>query len=111
MLEVNKSIGTVIILGAPTKYVPVNSSIEIRKTKIELASSPGRVSGRVMSMNARSRDAPKLLAAISSFLSTAAKDAVVILSAKPAKLKAGTTLVLWNIRYNHLCYKTAKNHN
>ena len=42
----------VVMSGTPTKKVPVNSSREMRKTKMALARIPGRASGRVTVRNA-----------------------------------------------------------
>ena len=56
----------VVMSGTPTKNVPVNSSSEIRNTKMALARMPGSASGRVTVRNASKADAPRLRAASSS---------------------------------------------
>ena len=66
----------VVMSGTPTKNVPVNSSSEIRNTKMALARMPGSASGRVTVRNASKADAPRLRAASSSSRSIAAKAAV-----------------------------------
>ena len=70
-----------VMSGTPTKKVPVNSSREMRNTKIALARIPGRARGRVTVRNAWKAVAPMLRAASSSSRSTAANAAVAIQTA------------------------------
>src|SRR6516165_8977262 len=70
--------GRVVTSGTQTKYVPVNSSSDSRKTKIALAVTPGIASGRVTVSTVRRAEAPMLRAASSSSGSIAANAAAAI---------------------------------
>src|ERR1700757_249322 len=67
--------GKVVTSATPTKYVPVNSSSDSRKTKIAAAIRPGAANGNVTVSVARSAEAPMLRAASSSSPSTRANGA------------------------------------
>src|SRR5580704_10453961 len=83
--------GKVVTSGTPTKYVPVNSSSDSRKTKIAAAISPGAANGKVTVNAVRKAEAPRLRAANSSSSSTAANAAVAIHTAMTRPCAACTS--------------------